>query len=251
MAVLQAEMYLPEWLRKTQGHDMPTGAYSMPIAWDDVRLVYALEDPEDDYKLKDMIIETLERKEVYTDPDTLETEVVRVCPDRDGEVIPWIEKQESEKKDHDGDTLRIIVEQRTWLPTLNEPPFPESVIDELRNRYSKYRVPDNDSFVRLRQQHEENKKTRNIEWMKAMRTPLQELHALQAHRRREELREKGLEAPMPEVELKRGKKWNWKAGRKEDEPIDEEFLERIGSMLAEKKAAGTPKARKKPQRVIA
>ena len=250
MAAVKAEMHLPEWLRKTQGHDMPTGAYSMPISWDDVRLVYALENPKTG-DLEDVIIENLELKEFYTDPDTLETEYKRVCPDLDGQVIEWADKPEPQKQDHDGDTLRITVEQRTWLPTLNESPFPESVIDELRNRYSKYRVPDNNNFVRLKQQHEENKKTRNIEWMKAMRTPLQELHALQAHQRREELREKGLEAPMPEVELKRGKRWNWKAGRKEDEPIDEEFLARIGSMLAEKKGTSALKGQQKPQRVVA
>ncbi|KAF2100586.1 hypothetical protein NA57DRAFT_54665 [Rhizodiscina lignyota] len=244
-----ASIHLPEWLRSAQGHNNPTGDFPMNISWHDVRLVHPLPHPITGVE-RDVIVENLERREVYTDDETLETEYERVIPELDY-VVPWPKKHEVVHEDHDSDTLRITVEQRTWLPTINEDPFPPSVIDELRNKYSKYRVPDNENFAKRRMAHEENKKTRDIKWMESMRTPLQELHALRAEERRKELREKGLEAPMPEIELKRGKPWKWKARPREQEPVDDEFLARIGSMLAEKKAAGSGTAPAERQKVKA
>ena len=42
--------------------------------------------------------------------------------------------------DEDPDTLRIDVETQTYEPSLLQYPMPASVINELRNQHSKYRI---------------------------------------------------------------------------------------------------------------
>ncbi|KAM0795077.1 hypothetical protein BDR22DRAFT_872599 [Usnea florida] len=46
----------------------------------------------------------------------------------------------SEREEHENDTLRYEVEETTWTPTLLRAPMPGTVIDELRNKYSRLRT---------------------------------------------------------------------------------------------------------------
>ena len=50
------------------------------------------------------------------------------------------DKAEDDVKEHDLDTLRFEVEETTWTPTLLRAPMPGGVIDELRNKYSRFRT---------------------------------------------------------------------------------------------------------------
>lgn len=61
--------------------------------------------------------------------------------------IPWPAVDEPEYKDEDVDTLRIQVEDKSFLPTLLRPPMPPSVIDELRNKFSKFRDRHDDDYI--------------------------------------------------------------------------------------------------------
>lgn len=61
--------------------------------------------------------------------------------------IPLPPKSDKDKKtprqdreEHENDTLRYEVEETTWTPTLLRAPMPGSVIDELRNKYSRLRT---------------------------------------------------------------------------------------------------------------
>jgi large subunit ribosomal protein L24 len=90
-------------------------------------------------------------------------------------VVPWPKLPEAERKDHDCDTLRIDVETRTFVPTLLRPPMPESVIDELRNKYSKFRTRHDPEFIeaKMREDREAEEQKKRIA---EMRTPLKEIH---------------------------------------------------------------------------
>ena len=46
-----------------------------------------------------------------------------------------------------GDTPRITTELETWHPSLGMPPFPISVIDELRGKYSRFRTRHTDEYI--------------------------------------------------------------------------------------------------------
>ena len=61
--------------------------------------------------------------------------------------IPWPEKKEPNYIDEEMDTLRIDTEQQSFLPTLLRPPMPFGVVDEMRNKYSKFRDRHDDDFI--------------------------------------------------------------------------------------------------------
>ena len=96
--------------------------------------------------------------------------------------IPWPPKEKPEFKDNDEDTLRIDVEQVTWVPTLLRAPMPSGVIDELRNKYSKFRRRHEDSYIEMKETQDEKAKRRKeiLEYgggtPKEMLTPVQELN---------------------------------------------------------------------------
>lgn len=61
--------------------------------------------------------------------------------------LDWPEKEEEEHEDHDADTLRVTVDEVTFQRTLHNPPMPPMVIDELRNKYSKYRTRHDPEYI--------------------------------------------------------------------------------------------------------
>lgn len=89
--------------------------------------------------------------------------------------IPWPRKEEPERKDYKADTLRIDVEDKTFVPTLLRPPMPESVLDELRGKYSRFRTRHDPAYL-ARLDAEARAKDDRRKLMDSMRTPLQELH---------------------------------------------------------------------------
>ena len=67
--------------------------------------------------------------------------------------IPWPEESLAEPThvDEVADTLRIDVEEKSFLPTLLRPPMPASVIDELRNKYGKFRERHDEEWVAMKE----------------------------------------------------------------------------------------------------
>jgi len=60
--------------------------------------------------------------------------------------------KEEEENQNDGeygvrDTFTIDMEKYTWTATLDQPPFPAKIIDELRSKYSKFRTRHDEAFV--------------------------------------------------------------------------------------------------------
>lgn len=132
---------MPEDLRE----EGDTQTVEMPISYGSVRLVYPLPDPVTGIP-RDVVLNNLtarrRRFDIYENEQTfdrwLEPQHIR---------IPWPEKKVPNYADEEFDTLRVHSEHQSFLPTLLRPPMPLGVIDELRNKYSKFRDRHDDEFV--------------------------------------------------------------------------------------------------------
>ena len=163
----------------------PFRVYEAPLPLSSVRLVYPLPHPETG-AARDVVIKELRRNKNIsrgTDEEMPRRYIAGVHPPI---RIPYPEKEPEVYNDNDVDTLRIEVEQKTWVPTLAQPPMPASIIDELRNKYSKFRDRHDDEYIakKMKQEEEVIKKKNSIV---KMMTPLQELH----RKERDEKRARG------------------------------------------------------------
>ena len=124
--------------------------------------------------------------------------------------IPWPKVPPTLQEDYADDTLRLDVEERTFVPTLLRPPMPEKVLDELRNRYSKFRTRHTPEYVAEVEAREAEKKARQKgARVDEMLLPVQEYN----RKMREQRRERG----VPE--------------------LSEEMLEKIGEVIVKNKLA--------------
>lgn len=147
-----------------------------------VRLVHPLRDPVSG-AIRDVVINELVARNYYKDKATGRETWSRVVPGLNVE-IPWpkafedAEKQKLEGtfEDHECDTLRIDVEEKTFVPTLLRPPMPAEVLDELRNRYSKFRTRHEEEYI-AKKEAEAAEKVARRKSTKTMSTPVQELNA--------------------------------------------------------------------------
>jgi large subunit ribosomal protein L24 len=78
----------------------------------------------------------------------------------------------------EADTPRIRTELQTWVPTLQQPPMPPSVIDELRGKYSKFRTRHDDDWVAEKLVEDEKLEVKK-KAVQLTRTPTQEYVLLQ------------------------------------------------------------------------
>jgi len=223
MYSFQWELYVPEWLRKHDGVTSPTRPYPAAIPVSDVRLVVSVVDKRTQ-KPKDVIVEGIERR--FLDDRKSrdgkepkywrgkEREFIRVVPSLGNLEIPKPEPAEPEEEDFDSDTLRITVEEPTWIPTLLSPPFPEGVINELRNKYSKFRTQHDYEYIAKKEQEaiEEDSK---LESIKEMRTPLKELQA--------------------KIRKETKQKYSSAARKERGELVGSELLSRIGELMLQRK----------------
>ncbi|KAG8164259.1 hypothetical protein KVR01_006177 [Diaporthe batatas] len=181
---LKQNFTVPEYMSNLQKGQKPIHVqateYRAPI--NAVRLVHPLKDPISGVT-RDVIINELVVRNYYKDKVTGRESWSRVVPGLNVE-IPWpkafedAERQELEGTFDDNacDTLRIDVEEKTFVPTLLRPPMPAEVIDELRNRYSKFRTRHEESYIAKKEAEEAEKAARKRS-IKTMSTPVQELNA--------------------------------------------------------------------------
>ncbi|KAI0181345.1 hypothetical protein GGR52DRAFT_30874 [Hypoxylon sp. FL1284] len=159
----------------------PVFNLELPMPISSVRLVHPLRDPATGVT-RDVVINQLVHANMVRDRVTGERRWSRVVPGLNVE-IPWPPRAEPDHKDHKGDTLRIDVEDRTFVPTLLRPPMPQSVLDELRGRYSRFRTRHEPEYI-ARLEAEERAAQDRKKLMKSMRTPLQELHRADRDRKK-------------------------------------------------------------------
>jgi len=190
----------------------------MPLAIDAIRLVYPITNPETG-TTRDVVIHELKAipPNMKSPNMTLDRwehgyKWDRIVPGINV-VIPWPEVQVPKAETFEGDTIRADAEERTFYYNLLSPPMPETIIDELRNKFSKFRTRHEDWYVQQKEAEAMSKQAR-LESIKSMQTPLQEFHEMQ--------REKRAEEGEPE--------------------LSEEMLEKLGAIIAQRKDAALKKA---------
>lgn len=189
---------MPQFLLEAEPNQKPLQTIEAPIPLSDVRLVYPLPHPTTGV-LRDVII-----KELMAFTKNGDRFIAGMHP---RVRIPYLEQPKMEEDEHDIDMLRIEVEDRTWTPTLFTAPMPESVINELRNKYGVFRVRHDDSFIAAKEDSERQQERLVKKRELRMLTPLEEFHQLERAKRKA-------------------------LGR---ESLDEEMLARIGEVMARNK----------------
>ena len=155
----------------------PLRIAEQPIPLRSVRLVAALPHPETRV-LRDVIINEL-RKSKHAQKLATDRRPHRYIAGLDPPTrIPYPTKEDQDHEDYDVDTLRVSVEDHTFIPTLIRPPMPPSIIDELRNKYSKYRDRHDPEYLQRKMLEDEAAQARK-DSIRKMLTPLQELHEKQ------------------------------------------------------------------------
>lgn len=162
-----------------------------------VRLVHPLQDPKT-RKFRDVIINELAPREIFHDKPTGRTTWRRVVPGLNVH-IPWPRAFKEEDRnettkthtDHECDTLQIDVEESTFVPRLLTPGMPAEVIDELRNKYSKFRTRHEPEYIAKKEAEERAKVARRRGISVEMMTPLQELNR--------KIKEEKRQRPVPEL----------------------------------------------------
>lgn len=147
-----------------------------------VRLVHPITDPETGVT-RDAIIRELKPIGITHDRPTRKVVWARFVPGLNLR-IPWPKVPPKTYEDHPVDTLRLEVEERTFVPTLLRPPMPEAVIDELRNKYSKFRTRHTPEYITKIEVEEAEKKARRQSG-ETMLLPVQEYNRKMRELRRE------------------------------------------------------------------
>lgn len=127
----------------------PVEPWEAPIPISSVRLVHPLRDPATN-RVRDVIIRELRPFNRDFDRPTREWTFDRVIPG-ENVVIPWPAKEKPKKETHPNDTVWADVDERTFVPTLLSPPMPETVLDELRCKYSRFRTRHTREYVAKRE----------------------------------------------------------------------------------------------------
>jgi large subunit ribosomal protein L24 len=159
-------------MKKYDGDSKPYRSYAMPLPMADVRLVY-------EFKGRDVILENMLLRASWNRRENKPI-VKRYMPGLE-ELLPDHRPEENEDYSNEpagpDDTLRITTEEVTFLPTLIQMPTPLSVLDELRNKYSKFRIRHEEEYIeKVKKKVEEEKNKQNR--VKLMRTPRDRLHDL-------------------------------------------------------------------------
>ncbi|APA12516.1 hypothetical protein SS1G_03866 [Sclerotinia sclerotiorum 1980 UF-70] len=169
---------IPEWMKSEEDQDArPTRSLPQGISLKNVKLVFPYTDPITGLT-RDVIAKKLAHHKMFRDRHAQTVKWQRIIPgagDRPNIIIPWPKAEPREKKDYDCDTLRMEVEEKTFVPTLLTPPMPASVIDELRNKYSVFRTRHDPEYVERKLEEDRQNEAKKTT-IASMRTPLKELN---------------------------------------------------------------------------
>jgi large subunit ribosomal protein L24 len=159
-------------MQKAEGQEnRPVRSIEQPISLTSVKLVVPLPDPESGIT-RDVIVKRVVNGNIFHDRHTGRKNWTRFIAGINV-VIPWPKIEAKQHKDYDCDTLRIDVEEKTFVPTLLKPPMPSTVIDELRNKYSIFRTRHDEEYIQEKMREDEEKEAKK-RMAKEMMTPLKE-----------------------------------------------------------------------------
>nr|POE85497.1 hypothetical protein CFP56_43813 [Quercus suber] len=184
------DLLVPGWMQASStGDAIRIQENEAAISIADVRLVYPLPDPKTGVP-RDVIIEELVKIEDpenddiprwQRDPDVDAPEPIRAIPGSNI-IIPRPERVPKDPEEvYDADTKLIQLEEPTFRPYLLHPPMPMSVIDELRNKYSKFRTRHTWEYIEKKEAEDARQESRG-KLMQGMLTPLQQLAEIRKKR---------------------------------------------------------------------
>lgn len=156
----------------------------LSIPFSDVRLVYALRNPETRL-LEDAVIDNVHCGAPFLErhPDSTLPRHTRYIAGTDVELSwPQDSLPDVEENPH-VDTTRMEVGRKTFVPDIEDYPMQPSIIDELRNKYSSFRTRHDEDY--LDRKREENVR---MEWKKhkTLLTPLEEFRKAEVERKQQE-----------------------------------------------------------------
>ncbi|KAJ6020892.1 hypothetical protein N7540_006396 [Penicillium herquei] len=141
-----ADINVPEWAKASMGIESDTISQPLPIPIDNVRHVIAL---DVNNSTKDHIVQHAYAAGPYMERSSGSKlpRFSRYVSGLDIE-IPWPTEPEPQFDVGEFDTRGNEVSKVSWIPSLDAPPFPSTVIDELRNKYSRFRTRHDEEYVK-------------------------------------------------------------------------------------------------------
>lgn len=138
--------FIRDYSQGTEDQATQSIAHNMPLS--KVALVYPIFDAETKTKRDVMIrLQHIRTKESLDDfGEKKRQRFVKLPSQRDVEV-PFQDIAPVEQTSHPDDTSRLEVDAETFVPTLRNLPFPPSVLDELRGKYSKFRTRHDAEYI--------------------------------------------------------------------------------------------------------
>lgn len=176
----------------------PIRTVEKPIKFSKVRLVYALPDQETGIT-RDVIVKKIENTSFWHQKNG-KTNFTRIIANMNVK-IPWPKLSPQEYTEHPGDTPRLEVETKTFMPTLLTPPMPGSVIDELRNKYSVFRTRHDADYIAKKEAEDAEVALKQRQAREMRITPLKEIH----YKERAVNRAKNNRQLTPDMKIRIGK----------------------------------------------
>ncbi|CAG8309613.1 unnamed protein product [Penicillium salamii] len=178
------DVIIPEWAKDRMAHQIDTQPQSFPVSFSDIRHVIPLEDTETG-KMQQVIVKHAYAAGPYNEraPHSKLPRYTRYVSGLDIE-IPWPMEEDPTITDGDMDTSRMEVEASTFVASLAEPPMPSTVIDELRNKYSRFRTRHDPEYLREKMTEDYEKEYRETVSLSTPNTDAIKLRAAKAIERR-------------------------------------------------------------------
>lgn len=212
----------------------------LPIPLSSVRLVHKIRDPKTNIETEKVIVRLIplpaeKKAEIRAefeagdiDQETMTNRLrSRTIPGSKEKLGHWLEiplpeqalQKHSGAPEYNDDTSRFLVEQRTWTPTLLRAPMPGTIIDELRNKYSRFRTR-HDAGYQLALENRARRKAEYKAWV-------------------------GKGGGMLVTVGKEGRRVEREGLKRRGEPrLEREVLERIGEVMAKRGVEMTGKRRR-------
>ncbi len=134
-------------MRERRGSKAPYGAFPAEVPLKDVRLVVPLRDNATG-EIKDTVIKHLSSGGPFSVPAYGSNTPKHTRYIAGHNIpIPWPKAEVRDMKAEAADTLRIDVDDVSFLPSLFHIPMPLSLIDELRNKYGRLRQDQRQEYV--------------------------------------------------------------------------------------------------------
>lgn len=145
---VQADLHIYPYMREAQNVNIPFTSLSLPVHIGDVRLVVPLQDNVTG-KITDTVVQHVRAGEPFTKPrhGVQTPEHTRYIAGAHNIAIPWPEAADPSFQPGPTDTPASEVEAQTFSPSLSHRPHPESILDELRNKYARTRSQHSPEYI--------------------------------------------------------------------------------------------------------